>query len=73
MSAPYVYPPNVNTTVTRAALDALAEHVARREQEAAARALRDAAREARTRGDIGKDGGPDVWTWLGHLAEGVAP
>lgn len=37
MSAPYVYPPNVvNTTVTRAALDALAEHVARREREAAA-------------------------------------
>lgn len=27
-------------------------------------ALLDAAKEAEARGDIGKDGGPEVWDWL---------
>lgn len=57
--------------IANAALIALIAVVARREREAAARALRDAEREAHERGDIGKNDGPEAWAWLAHLADRV--
>ena len=65
-------------TVIDALLPVVAREIAAAEQRAAfndevrreqlrmarAEALREAAKEAEERGDIGKDGGPDVWEWL---------
>jgi hypothetical protein len=39
---------------------------------ARAEALREAAREARERGDIGKDGGYEAWDWLAIRADQAA-
>lgn len=37
-------------------------------REAGIAALEEAAKEARIRGDIGKDGGIEAWDWLNWLA-----
>ncbi|QWY79673.1 hypothetical protein PP637_gp43 [Arthrobacter phage Persistence] len=34
-------------------------------------ALREAANEAKTRGDIGKEGGPESWDWLHWRADHI--
>jgi hypothetical protein len=44
-----------------------------KENAAARAALLEAAKDARERGDIGKEGGPEAWTWLEYWADRKFP